>query len=122
MKQTVAVIGASPNPERYSNQAVRLLRQQGHAVVPVNPGHAEVEGLAAVRRVDDLEAGTIDTVTLYVAPAVSAGMTEALAALAPRRVIVNPGAENPELADALRNRGIDVIDACTLVLLRTGQF
>lgn len=122
MSLRVAVIGASPNPERYSNQAVRLLREHGHAVIPVNPGHADIEGLAAVGRVQDLPAGSVDTVTLYVAPAVSAGMSRALLDLAPRRVIFNPGAENPDVSDALSAAGIEVIDACTLVMLRTGQF
>ncbi len=122
MTQRVAVVGASPNPERYSNQAVHLLREVGHAVIPVNPGHAVIEGLPAVRRIEDLETGTIDTVTLYVGPGISAGMAAALMALAPRRVIFNPGAENPALADTLRDGGMQVLDACTLVLLRTGQF
>ncbi len=118
----VAVLGASPNPERYSNMAVRLLRGHGHDVVPVNPGHAEVEGLSAVRHLSDLAAGTIDTVTVYLQSAVSDGMGDALEVLAPRRVIFNPGAENPKLAARLSEAGIDVVEACTLVMLRTGQF
>lgn len=118
----VAVVGASPNPERYANRAVRLLRGHGHEVVPVNPGHAEIEGIPAVRRVEDLAAGSIDTVTMYVGPAVSAGMEESLVALRPRRVIFNPGAEQPALAATLRREGIEVVEACTLVMLRTGQF
>lgn len=121
MSETVAVVGASPKPERYSNRAIRLLREHGHAVLPVNPAQAEIEGLPVTRRIEALPRG-IDTVTMYVGPAHSGALLPALVALKPRRVIFNPGAENPALEDGLRAAGIDVEEACTLVLLRTGQF
>lgn len=121
MPKTVAVVGASPKPERYSNQAVRLLRTHGHTVLPVNPAQTEIEGLPVVPSVDALPRG-IDTVTLYVGPRRSGALLSALLALRPRRVIFNPGAENPALAQALQAAGIGVEEACTLVLLRTGQF
>lgn len=121
MPETVAVVGASPKPERYSNKAVRLLREHGHTVLPVNPAQEMIEGLAVTPRIDDLPRG-IDTVTMYVGPAQSGALLAPLLALAPRRVIFNPGAENPELEDGLRAAGIAVEEACTLVLLRTGQY
>lgn len=121
MTETVAVLGASPKPERYSNKAIRLLREYGHTVLPVNPAQAEIEGLAVTRSIDALPRG-IDTVTMYVSPAHSTPLLAPLLALKPRRVIFNPGAENPALEDGLRAAGIEVEDACTLVLLRTGQF
>jgi predicted CoA-binding protein len=121
MKETVAVLGASAKPERYSNRAVRMLREYGHTVLPVNPVQKEIEGLVVTPRVDDLPAG-VDRVTMYVSPAHSMPLLPALLALKPKRVIFNPGAENPALEDALEAAGIPVEEACTLVLLRTGQF
>lgn len=66
--------------------------------------------------------GEADTITVYVNPSVSSGLEEAFLRARPRRVIFNPGAENPDLADRLREAGIEVEEACTLVLLNTGQF
>lgn len=120
-KQRVVIIGASNNPERYSHRALLLLRKHGHEVVAVHPKLTEIEGIAVVA---DLSAITspVDTVTMYVGAAISNGLTEKLIALKPRRVIFNPGAENTALADALQNAGIACEEACTLVLLNTGQF
>jgi len=118
----VAVLGASVNSERYSNKALRRLVAHGHEAVPVNPAHAEIEGVPAVRSLSDLPPGSIDTVTVYVGPQRSAELAEQLVTLAPRRVIFNPGAENPELAARLRRDGVESGDACTLVLLATQAF
>ena len=122
MSSVVAVVGASPNPERYSNKAIRMLVEYGHDVIPINPGHAEIEGLSVVKHLSEVSAGDVDTVTMYVQESVSHGLRDALITLAPRRVIFNPGAENAALADDLAANGIDVLEACTLVMLRTGQF
>jgi len=121
MKPAVAVLGASANPERYSNKAVRLLLEHGYPVHPVHPALDELEGLAVTAELAALPDG-IDTVTVYVSPQVSATLTEALLALHPRRVIFNPGAENPALQSVLEAAGVQVENACTLVLLNTGQF
>ena len=119
--QRVVIIGASNNPERYSHRALLLLRKHGHEVVPVHLKLTEIEGIAVVA---DLSAITspVDTVTMYVGAAISNGLKEKLTSLKPRRVIFNPGAENTALADALQNAGIACEEACTLVLLNTGQF
>jgi predicted CoA-binding protein len=119
--QNVAVLGASANPERYSNKAVRRLMEAGHRVIPVNPALAEIEGLAAAKSLGAIE-DPVDTLTLYVGPERLAAMTEAIVHLAPKRVIFNPGTESPELASALDRAGIPHIEACTLVMLQTGQF
>ena len=66
MSEIVAVLGASPKSERYSNQAIRLLRDYGHTVLPVNPAQTEIEGLSVIASVDGLKEGSVDTVTLYV--------------------------------------------------------
>ncbi len=119
--ERVVIVGASDNPGRYSHKALLLLSRHGHEVVPVHPLLAEIEG---VKVVSDLSAitGKVDTVTMYVGPAISAGLTEKLTALKPGRVIFNPGAENAALAASLEKAGIVCEEACTLVLLNTGQF
>lgn len=121
MPETVAVVGASPKPERYSNKAVRLLREYGHTVLPVNPAQRDIEGLPVTPSIDALPR-PVDTVTMYVSPSHSDPLLQPLLALKPRRVIFNPGAENPAMEKALREAGIAVEEACTLVLLRTHQF
>ncbi len=117
----VAILGASNKPERYSHQAVVLLAKKGHAVFPIHPALAEIDGHRVFKRLADVPA-PLHTVTLYVSPALSTGLAAELLAAKPTRVIFNPGTENPELEDKLAAAGIAVIRACTLVLLRTGQF
>jgi predicted CoA-binding protein len=119
--ERVVIIGASDNPERYSHQAQLLLRQHGHEVVPVHPKLAEIEDVPVVADLSAIS-GPVDTVTLYVGPAISQNLTDKLIALKPRRVIFNPGTENAALEAALTSAGIVCEQACTLVLLRTGQF
>lgn len=120
-KKTVVIIGASNNPERYSHRALLLLRKHGHEVVPVHPKLAEIEGIPVVADVG-LITEPVDTVTMYVGAAISSGLQDKLIALKPRRIIFNPGAENAPLAVALQKAGIACEEACTLVLLNTGQF
>jgi len=115
------VVGASSKPERYSNQAVRLLLQYGHEVVPINPAVSSIEGLPVVPRLEELE-GHVDTLTLYVGPAISTSLESAIVGVHPDRVIFNPGTENPALSAKLDAAGIKTETACTLVLLRTDQF
>lgn len=119
--QRVVIVGASDNPERYAHKALRSLLQHGHDVVLVHPRLTEIEGRPVLAELSQVE-GAVDTVTLYVGPAISAGMAEALIAIKPGRVLFNPGAENPELAARLQAAGIATEEACTLVLLATGAF
>ncbi len=119
--QTVAILGASPDPERYAFKAQRLLKEHGHRVIPVNAKEAVIDGDATVTELRDTR-GAVDTLTLYVRPAISSRYREQIEALKPWRVIFNPGTENGELAAALRAAGIETEEACTLVMLRTGHF
>ncbi len=121
MAERVAVVGASPKASRYSNRAVRMLQAHGHTPLPVSLAAREVEGLPGYRSIRDV-GGAIDTVTIYVSPERQAAIVEDLLAVKPRRVIFNPGAENPEAYPVLTEQGIEVVEACTLVLLSTGQF
>ena len=117
----VAVIGASNKPDRYSYQAVMLLKEKGHHVYPVHPRIKDIEGMTVYPSLKDIK-DSIDTISMYVAADVSNGMEQELVAKSPRRIIFNPGAENPELATKLENQGIQPVNACTLVMLRTNQF
>ena len=119
--QTVAILGASADPERYAFKAQRLLKEHGHRVIPVSAKEATIDGDATVAQLHDIE-GAVDTLTLYVRPAISSKYREQIEALKPGRVIFNPGTENEALAAALRAAGIEIEEACTLVMLRTGQF
>jgi len=120
-RQRVVVVGASPNPERYSNRAMRMLLEHGHEAIPVHPAVAQIEGVPACKSLAEVS-GPVDTATLYVSPIRSSAMQEELLKLKPQRVIFNPGAENPALRDALESADIKTIEACTLVMLRTKQF
>ena len=117
----VAVLGASTNEERYSFMAVRMLREYGHKPIPVHPAGHVVDGITAVKGLDGI-ADSIDTLTVYVNPKISSGEFENILKLKPRRVVFNPGAENSELAEKLKTAGFEVVEACTLVMLRTEQF
>ena len=117
----VAIVGASNKPERYSHQAVDLLAHKGHAVFPIHPALAEIDGHRVFKKLGDVPV-PLHAVTLYVSPALSGGLAGEILAARAARVIFNPGTENPELENALRARGVEPLRACTLVLLRTGQF
>lgn len=119
--QTVAVLGASTNPERYSNKAVRLLQEHGHHVIPVNPAQDLIEGLAVAHALGDIRE-PVDTLSLYMAPQHLAALADSIVTMKPGRVIFNPGTEDAALQSRLDAAGIPWEEACTLVLLRTGQF
>lgn len=120
-RQRVVVLGATHKPERYSSLAIRLLREHGHVVIPVHPRLDRVEDLPTVASLDAVP-GPVDTLTLYIGPERSAVLIDAIVRLRPGRVIFNPGTENPALEARLDDVGITHERACTLVLLRTGQF
>jgi predicted CoA-binding protein len=120
-QQTVVVLGASPKPERYSNQAVGMLVEYGYTVIPVNPSGINILNLTTVKKLEDIKV-PVGTLTVYVGAKISSGLQEAIVLLKPERVIFNPGAENPELEKMLAVNKINIVHACTLVLLRTEQF
>jgi predicted CoA-binding protein len=122
--EVVAVLGASSDPSRYSYQAIQLLKQYGHRPIPVHPREVEVLGYPVEKEIGELikKGMKIDTLTMYVNPALSSKYTQDIVKLNPGRVIFNPGSENPELEKELKKNGIKFEEACTLVLLRTGQY
>lgn len=117
----VAILGASNKPERYSFKALQSLKKHGHTVFPVHSAFVEIDGSPVVGDLSALPKG-IDTLTMYVGPEISMKLKEKIVRLNPRRVIFNPGSENPGLEQELTSQGILVVEACTLVLLATNQF
>ncbi len=114
------VIGASDNPERYSYKAIKALIKHQHEVVAVSNKKAEVLGYK-IQGLDSIEEG-VDTITLYVGPQHQTYYEDYILSTKPRRVIFNPGTESQSLEEKLKSQGIIVEEACTLVLLSTGQF
>ena len=117
----VAVLGASPKPARYSNQCIRLLKQHGYRVTPIHPKFGEIEALQVTHRLDAI-ADPVDTLTLYVGPQLLEPQAEDIVQLNPGRVIFNPGTESRAVQQRLDDAGIEWFEACTLVMIRTGQF
>ncbi|HOC30125.1 MAG TPA: CoA-binding protein [Treponemataceae bacterium] len=117
----VLIIGASRNPERYSHLAMKRLETAGHEVVLYNPGIDDIEGRPVVRDLAQVS-GPVDTVTLYTSPAHLEPLVDRIIALSPRRIIANPGTETDFIPAKAEAAGIEYREACTLVLLSTGQF
>lgn len=118
-KKTV-VLGASDNPERYSFLAINKLRAHQHPVVAVGKKTSRV--LDVNVETEKKAVGDVDTVTLYLNPANQKEYYDYILSLHPKRIIFNPGTENDELATMAQKNGIEPVEACTLVLLSTGQY
>ena len=121
MAETVVVLGATPKEDRFANRAMRMLLSHGHRVIPVNPAFDEVMSHPCIPSVSAIQE-PIDTVTMYVGPARSDPLIVEIVAAKPRRIIFNPGAENPNLAKVASAAGIEVVEDCTLVMLQAGTF
>lgn len=120
MNKKTLVIGASTNPARYSNLAIRSLLSHGHEVVAL----ARREGFVGNVKIQTEfpEEQTIHSVTMYVGPQHQPEYYGPILDLNPKRVIFNPGTENREFVKMLESRGIETIEGCTLVMLGTGQY
>ena len=121
MNRNVIVLGASHKPDRYSYKAVELLREKGYNPIPVHPRGNPVSGIAARTSLDEVKED-VGTITFYVNASVSSTLADEILSINPERVIFNPGAENEELKKRCKEHGIKTVNACTLVLLKTGQF
>lgn len=119
-KKHTLVLGASDNPSRYSYLAVNRLRAKGHPVSAIGRKKTRVADVEVTDTRSDLK--DVDTVTLYLNPANQQSYYDYILSLSPKRIIFNPGTENPELEKMAEEKGIKTMEACTLVLLSTGQF
>lgn len=114
------VLGASDNPSRYSYLAIGKLRQYGHPVVAIGRKDTSVAGVPVTKTLVAVE--DIHTVTLYMNPTHQKEFYQYILSLHPKRIIFNPGTENEELEKLAAEKGIETLEACTLVMLGTGQY
>ena len=120
MKKKTLVLGASANPERTSYLAVQRLVKQQHPVIALGNKKGTIDDIEI--ETEKKEFTGIDTVTLYLNPTFQKNYYNYILSLKPNRIIFNPGTENDELANLAVNNGIKALEACTLVLLSTGQY
>jgi len=119
IKKTL-VIGASENPSRYSNKAIKKLTFYGHPVLAIGNKEGEVSGIKF--STEKVKFGDIDTITLYLNVNNQKSYYDYILELKPKRVLFNPGTENTELQNLLSKNNIAFEEACTLVLLSIGQY
>lgn len=118
-KKTV-VLGATSKPEKYAFKAISLLVEKGHSVIAIGQNAGEVAGVKIKTKAIPLK--NIDTITLYLNPARQRDYYNYIVEAKPKRVVFNPGTENPELYQLLELNGIQVEVACTSVLLTLNQY
>jgi predicted CoA-binding protein len=119
LKKTL-VLGASPNPSRYSYLAINRLRSLKHPVVGIGKRKGKVNDVEIIAEHPPIE--DLDTITLYLSAANQKQYYDYILSLKPKRIIFNPGAENDELHEMAVKNGIRPMEACTLVMLATGQY
>ena len=118
-KKTV-VIGASENPGRYASIAINMLHKKGFEVVPVGLQKGSIFGFPILVNQPPVE--NVHTVTLYIRPEIQKTQYDYILSLHPKRIIFNPGTENRELEKLAQEKGIETLEACTLVMLSTGEY
>ncbi len=119
-KKKTLVLGASENPSRYSFLALHRLQSYQHPVVAIGKKRGVVGNVAIETEKKDWK--DVDTVTLYLNPGHQKEYYDYIISLKPKRIIFNPGAENDELAGIAAEKGIQPVEACTLVMLVTNQY
>jgi len=120
MNKPTAVIGASPNPDRYAYKATVSLKRHGQPVFPVGIHGGEIMGETILT--DKPQLKDIHTVTMYVGPRNQAAWVDYVLSLNPKRIIFNPGTENGDVQKAAEAQGIECVEHCTLVLLSIGEY
>ncbi len=121
MVKTTLILGASPNPERYSCKAVKSLRRRGYPVIAVGLKSSIIDDVEIIRG-KPAETGSVHTIGLYLGPRNQAEYYDYIISIKPARIIFNPGTWNTELATIARKEGIEVVDDCMLAMLSCGQF
>ena len=121
MKRTV-IVGATTNTSRYAYMAAERLTDNNHEIVPIGIKKGEVFGAAILPIREFPELGKVDTITLYIGPQHQSDYIGYLLGLNPQRIIFNPGTENESFMNKAREQGIEVVEGCTLVMLRVGTY
>ncbi|MGC4232481.1 MAG: CoA-binding protein [Niabella sp.] len=120
MNKKTLILGASENSARYSNMALKKLRAHGHEVVAIGRREGKAADVAIIKSRPHVQG--IDTVTMYMNEQNQKEYEDYILSLKPKRIIFNPGAENDGLAKKAIENGIKSVEACTLVMLSTGQY
>jgi predicted CoA-binding protein len=121
MKKTV-IIGATPNPSRYAYLAAGMLTDYNHEIVPlgIQKGNVAGKDILDIRQKPAIK--DVDTVTLYIGPPRQPEWYDYILSLNPKRIIFNPGTENDEFESMAEEKGVEAVEGCTLVMLRSGQY
>ncbi len=120
MPKKTLIIGASTNPSRYSNIAVRLFQKHNIEIIAIGLKPGSIDNITIETELNPLE--DIHTVTMYVGPQNQSIYQDYILNLKPKRIIFNPGTENLEFEILAREKNIEVLHACTLVMLNTYQY
>ena len=120
MKPTL-IIGASPRSSSYANMAMHALEEAGHKSLLFNPTGRKIEGREVLTDLDNIK-DEFHTATLYVRPTRLKPLVNQIIKLKPKRIVFNPGTEDEVIIQKFEDAGIEAIEACTLVMLRTGQY
>jgi predicted CoA-binding protein len=121
VKKTV-IIGATTNPGRYAYLAARMLTDYRHEIVPVGIKEGSVFGKEILDIFEKPQINDVDTVTLYIGPQRQPEYYKYILGLKPKRIIFNPGTENDEFEKMAEEQGVEALQGCTLVMLRSGQY
>jgi predicted CoA-binding protein len=121
MKKTL-IVGATANPSRYAFIAARMLNDYGHEIVPIGIKKETVLGKEILNLREKPPIQDIDTITLYVGPQNQPEWYDYLLSLKPKRIIFNPGTENTDFEKMAEDQKIEVVEGCTLVMLRSNQY
>jgi predicted CoA-binding protein len=120
MNKKTIILGASPNPSRYSYLAVNRLIAHGHEVIPIGKRKGKINTTEIIT--EPIQVEDVNTITLYLNAQNQKQYYDYIVHLHPKRIIFNPGAENNELATIALQNNIQPMEACTLVLLSTNQY
>jgi predicted CoA-binding protein len=122
MNKKTVIIGATTNSTRYAYLAASMLTEYKHEIVPIGIKQGSLFGVAIQNIFKKPAVDKVDTVSLYIGPQHQPEHYEYILSLKPRRVIFNPGTENPEFEKMIEATGAEALEACTLVLLRSHQY
>lgn len=116
----VMVLGASPNKQRFAHTCVKSLMRYGHEVIPIGVKKGEINGKEIIQGKPSVK--NLHTVTLYLSQQNQEAYYDYILNQKPKRLIFNPGSENPNLKKLAEKKGVEVVESCTLVMLNTGNF
>jgi len=122
MRKKTVIIGATTNPGRYAYLAANMLKDYNHEIVPIGIRKGEVAGKEILNIREKPVVKHVDTITLYIGPHRQPEWYHYLLSLKPKRIIFNPGTENTEFEKLAEEKGIETLEACTLVMLQSNQY